>query len=610
MESLCKISYADADANPLRYANTLLIDGKEVTDMVIPSSVMSIGSYAFAGCKYNLLNFMGVPTGVEKKAFSDFGGKVLAFSEFRNTATNSGLRSSRFFSKEGDDWGEHVTTYLRGFECFQPLAESVLKFSDIKFYKSGNSLPCTKTEDGYYIVSGLSFGSTYNIEVTFIDEEGKKHLCEFSIETDSPSLNITSKSTQSSVTIEKNYRSSDKTCAPEKSGIVCNGIDYTEFPVVLSGLYPGEKVTVRPFAVYDGHYYYGSEAGETIYTKNITLSINFQGGPYASSLSINGSYTEGDAEITDEKMTINGKTYVGHVVTATGLDPNTEYKATYSLKANGHEFTTELPFTTPALTMVTKQPKVISAGNVIVAAEANIDEAETNVGFEWRREDWSEEFNSNVGGAYMYNGQMEGYIRNLYKEKLWKYRPYYLSDSGNYYYGDWVGIDPCNTSYFEATVHTYNQITVEGNTALVKGFALPGSDDITVQGFVYWKRVSNSNGRDGRQYASFVPSDAKTVEAKGQVMTATLPDLDYSSEYCYTAFVTTRAGETFYGEEMTFQTGEDPMSIDDVVFDAVLSEPVTILGYYDMNGRRIQEPQHGLYIIRYSDGSSRKLMRK
>ena len=38
---------------------------------------------------------------------------------------------------------------------------------------------------------------------------------------------------------------------------------------------------------------------------------------------------------------------------------------------------------------------------------------------------------------------------------------------------------------FEPTVHTYDQIEIEGNTALVKGYALTGTDGVTVQGLKY-----------------------------------------------------------------------------------------------------------------------------
>ena len=46
----CKISFSNYDANPLSKAKHLFMDGKEITDLVIPNSVKSIGNYAFYGC--------------------------------------------------------------------------------------------------------------------------------------------------------------------------------------------------------------------------------------------------------------------------------------------------------------------------------------------------------------------------------------------------------------------------------------------------------------------------------------------------------------------------------------------------------------------------------
>ena len=167
---------------------------------------------------------------------------------------------------------------------------------------------------------------------------------------------------------------------------------------------------------------------------------------------------------------------------------------------------------------------------MIVGATTNIDEEEKNVGFEWRRTDWTTEIASNTGSAILYDGTMEGYIRNMNADKLWRYRAYYLSDSGTYYYGDWVGIDPSNTSYFEPTVHTYANAGVEGNTALVRGYALRGSDNVKVQGFRYWRAVSDAKATGGAQPAA-VPADAVTetvdiVGAGQQLMNKTLTGLE------------------------------------------------------------------------------------
>ena len=347
-------------------------------------------------------------------------------------------------------------------------------------------------------------------------------------------------------------------------------------------------------------------SSDDIITSSITPKVS--GAKSASSVSVYGSYIEGDAHVTSQKLTVNENTVEGNNYNFLGLDPNTKYKVDYTIEVAYGEneerkvsYTGSTDITTDKLSMTTQQPKVISVGNVIVAAESNLDDEETNVGFEWRRTDWTDDFASNTGGAYLYEGTMEGYIRNLNAEKLWKFRPYYESNSGNRYYGDWVGLDPSNTSYFEPTVHTYAKVEVNGNRAEVKGYAMRGTDNVTSQGFKYWKSMAGARGA-----ASDIPANAKTVEANGQVMTAQLTGLDYESDYCYVAFVTTSENETFYGEMQTFTTGVDTSGIDDA---KVTEEPV-VVARYDLRGRRLDAPQTGMNILKMSDGTTRKVFVK
>lgn len=302
-------------------------------------------------------------------------------------------------------------------------------------------------------------------------------------------------------------------------------------------------------------------------TEPISPTINVKS--TASSVDVSVSYIKGDAEVTSQRLVMNpssvnerrisgGTDIESLTYSATGLNPS-QLAASFAYEivvSNGNYtkryYTDKNNVYTASLTLTTQQPKVVSVGNVIIAADSNLDDEEENVGFEWRRTDWTNDFASNTGGAALFEGRMEGYIRNMNAEKLWKYRPYYLSNSGTYYYGEWVGIDPSNTSYFEPTVHTYEKTVIEGNTALVKGYALTGTDKITVQGFKYWRQASKARGVSPVS----VPSDAMTIEASGQVMTASLIDLDYGATYNYLSFVTTSEGETFYGELKEFTTDE------------------------------------------------------
>ncbi len=50
IESLCGISFDNESANPLYFAHHLYVDGQEVTDLVVPEGVTSIGVNAFYGC--------------------------------------------------------------------------------------------------------------------------------------------------------------------------------------------------------------------------------------------------------------------------------------------------------------------------------------------------------------------------------------------------------------------------------------------------------------------------------------------------------------------------------------------------------------------------------
>ena len=72
LEAWCNIDFGSSDANPLRYAKNLYINGELVTELAIPNSVTAIKDYAFYGC--SSLESITIPEGVTSIGGSTFHG--------------------------------------------------------------------------------------------------------------------------------------------------------------------------------------------------------------------------------------------------------------------------------------------------------------------------------------------------------------------------------------------------------------------------------------------------------------------------------------------------------------------------------------------------------
>ena len=66
----CGVKFGDAESNPISIADTLIINGEECKNLVIPDSVKSISDYAFYGC--SSLTSVSLPKGLEKIGIKAF----------------------------------------------------------------------------------------------------------------------------------------------------------------------------------------------------------------------------------------------------------------------------------------------------------------------------------------------------------------------------------------------------------------------------------------------------------------------------------------------------------------------------------------------------------
>ena len=651
----CNIRFGNYDANPLYHAHHLYSDeNTEITELNIPSSVTSIGNRAFQGCSdltsveipsnvtsigdcaflgCSSLTSIEIPSNVTSIGGGAFYGcsgltSVVipsgvtsigdnAFSGCNNLNTitiNSNAILSMSYSYDSnlkDIFGGQVTKYV--------LGENIKSIGKYAFYNcvklTSVTIPNSVTsigESAFYGCSSLTSVAIGN-NVTDIGKYAFPNTAKI----------LVNKGTKSLIALWNSGITAYNIATEEQiplSSISLVSSTQVSVTVTIADYYDGYTYTINDDIVNKGEEktYSGISHSLTlrvslddvsytkVYTfkaKGLDLTINASTTP--SSINVICSYTHGDAVVTTEEIYMNGiKVSDGNTCFISGLNPNTTYTIKYS---TNYESISKTVYTAP-LSLKTSQPKVISAGNVIVAAETNLDNEETNVGFEWRRTDWTDDFTSNSGTAYLYNGVMEGYIRNLNTEKLWKYRPYYTSNAGKTYYGDWMGIDPTNTSYFEPTVHTYANVSVNGNSAEVKGYVQRGTDNVVSKGFAYWKESQGVKSREAMSALSMipnVPSSAKTVEVSGsqQVMTASISGLEYETTYCYVAFVKTSEGDTYYGEPREFTTDIDVTGIRDVDND----KTVTVKQRYDQNGMLLSSPRRGLNILLMSDGSTKKV---
>lgn len=530
---------------------------------------------------------------------------------------------------------EIIDTYLKGVKFRlvpNEYCSGEYKFSRVEV--NGNKVD--PSDDGTYFFKGLSiYDSKAEIQLYAINDDGAIQTNVITFSKKKPSIHLWySDVTQTTVTFRVNAYYDETTAKPEIATVkMCESTSQV-YSLESSATFTEDQAIVKfndltpntNYSDYKGYgpmvyvrYYDGEtfrdEMSNGIKTKNIEIQYeNEKIG--VTDYSCNFKYNDlGDCELKCTDIYIDENKVLSfsqqdplmeHRFVLTGLEPLSNHDLSYvGTTKDGKNFEIDKrSFKLDEIELETLKPRVVSSTNAIVAASTNISDVETNVGFQWKKYDAPASLAPNEGYAAIYDGQLEGYIKNLQPTSYYNVRAFYKSANEKYYYSDWVTFDPSDFSYFEPTVHTYPVEPSTDGSVNVKGYVLAGTDDITEQGFEYWSAAGGAKAK--RMLAEAPAGPVSKIFATGQVMTATLTDLAPSTTYTLRAFVTTVAGVT-YGEEQTFTTPADAAGI--IGIDSGMSEP-EVTGYYDLNGRRHEEPFSGLNIIRYSDGSARKVFFK
>lgn len=316
----------------------------------------------------------------------------------------------------------------------------------------------------------------------------------------------------------------------------------------------------------------------------------------STSAKIEARYNSGNAIdcIKKTEFSVLNNKYEGNTI-LTGLKPKMSYTVTMVVSMlfenYNKTYTVTKNFTTKDLILTTVAPNCVNSTTANVKAETNISNQETNVGFQWKKYDAPSSLAPNEGYAFVYDGIIEGQIKNLQSTSYYNVRAFYKTADGSYYYGAWITFDPSDFSYFDPTVRSFDNPKIEQNNVTLYGYALGGSDEIVSQGFEYWNNnLIKSRGTD----------NVITVQADGQIITATLNNLS-NGNYTFRAYVETSKGY-YYGEEYNFLI--EASGIEDVLSDNTEN---IIIGYYNLNGIKFDIPQKGFNVVVYKDGTSKKV---
>ena len=232
-------------------------------------------------------------------------------------------------------------------------------------------------------------------------------------------------------------------------------------------------------------------------------------------------------------------------VRATGLTPGQQLS--WNLDDENYGILSDMTNETVILTV--EEPTALSTMKARLLATAEEADDVEHFGFEWRRIDSSDLIKSKVVSSPLYNGTIVGTLNNLNPEVEYKYRPFYKSDSGEMFYGEWIGLFTGDADvFYEPEVYTKDAEDITKVSALLAGIWLEGTDDIEEKGFEYWT-VSGSKTRA-------IGSDVKKVAVSGSsnAMTTTLEGLKSGATYGFRSYVKTTKGKMTYGEEKTFKT--------------------------------------------------------
>lgn len=357
----------------------------------------------------------------------------------------------------------------------------------------------------------------------------------------------------------------------------------------------------------DGEIYTGTGTEKTIsYVPKLTLIDKT---PFSINCEINATGKYGHFELSSAiiKETSKGKSIHGkcdkNYVMFDNLEPQKSYEfysagGIYVRNSDGKTSFFSLSYSQNPVIYETPSPSWTEGmSEALTTTKARIS-YKTNIGFskdsyiEWRREDAPLNLQSQKSACPIVNGRLVGVLNNLKPDVYYKFRPIYTYNGTNYV-GEWIGIFTGDAYvWFDPEVYTFDAISSDTNKSVIlRGSVISGSGEISEQGFELWTDSGT------RTYSTH-----KFIHCDGISFDTELKDLYPGTTYTFCTFAKVN-DKYFRGKEISFTTKGESI-IPEIDTD---SQPIEVIGYYDIHGIKHNNLQKGFNIILYSNGSTKKI---
>ncbi len=462
----------------------------KLSSIKLPRSISNIESLALGHCPLSYITIPNSVTSISDDVLYGCSSLESMVVENSNTKYDSRNNCKAIIETESN-------TLIAG--CKNTIIpNSVTTIGSDAFYKCGGltsvTIPNSVTSIGSYAFSGCS--------------------------------GLTSVTIPNSVTSIGNYAFSG--CSGLTSVIVGNGMTN-----IGSNSYGWSSTNLKEMILSQTAYENGIPASVTkftTYSKNPMRVVVTSKGATSATMKI---YPIDESGNTNEDNS--------YTVTMLGLTPG-QY-ITWKLDDENYGIISEK---TNALALEVQPAKPTSKIKARLLATVNELDDDLHFGFEWLRYDAPSNMTPNKVSAPLYEGQIIGSLNNLNPDVYYKYRPYYKSEDGSMFYGEWESFITGDADvFFEPETHTKDVVEVTSASAQLVGVWIEGTEDIEEKGFEYWT-VSGGNTRA-------VGKDVKTVVVSGNKMSVTIEGLIPGKNYGYRSYIKTVSGKT-YGEEKTFKT--------------------------------------------------------